>query len=67
MKKHVIVGRILIGLVVALLTTPRPVSAQSTFATLTGVVVDQSGGVLPGASVTVGDVPDETAGRTPSC
>ena len=53
MKEHVIVGRILFALVVALLTTPRLVLAQSTFATLTGVVVDQSGGVLPGATVTV--------------
>jgi hypothetical protein len=31
-------------------------SAQSTFATITGAVVDQSGGVLPGAAITVTNV-----------
>jgi len=40
----------------ALAMAPSVVTAQSTYATLTGVAADESGGVLPGATVTVTNV-----------
>src|SRR5688500_14542632 len=41
-----------IVLIVTVAYHATPAAAQSTFATLTGVVTDQGGGVLPGATVT---------------
>jgi carboxypeptidase family protein len=38
-----------------------PLRAQSTFATLTGTVVDSSGGVLPGVTITVTNVRTQAA------
>ena len=46
MRLQVVVRLVLVGLVIALITTPGAVPAQSTFATSTGVVADQSGAVV---------------------
>src|SRR5262245_15359870 len=46
---------IVAALLISMLGTTRA-GAQSTFATLTGTVIDQSGAVLPGVTVTVTNV-----------
>src|SRR6187549_3220965 len=40
-------------MLVSLLWAPAPVAAQSLYGSLTGLVTDQTGAALPGASVTV--------------
>ena len=48
--------RLLLALVAALVITARPALSQSGAATLTGLIVDESGGALPGATVTATNV-----------
>src|SRR5262245_16014935 len=55
-----------IVLTTILLGLPASVAAQSTFATLTGVVTDPSGAVVPGATVEVTSVRTQTVRTTVS-
>jgi hypothetical protein len=48
--------RLLLAVVVALFITARPALSQSGAATLTGLVIDDSGGALPGATVTATNI-----------
>ena len=48
--------RLLLSVFAALIITARPALAQSGAATLTGLVADESGGALPGATVTATNV-----------
>jgi len=49
----VITHRIVMALVAAFLLSVRPGEAQTTSASISGTVVDEQGGVLPGASATL--------------
>ncbi|HEX7797227.1 MAG TPA: carboxypeptidase-like regulatory domain-containing protein, partial [Vicinamibacterales bacterium] len=53
-RARTLIGSALMLWMFALVATT--VSAQSTYATLTGVATDESGGVLPGAAITVTNV-----------
>ena len=51
---------VILGVLIALTALPRSAAAQAVYGSIAGTVVDQSGGALPGVSVTVTSVERKT-------